>query len=93
VREEDVVDLDDLCKVEGGGDRPPSMVSFLADQEARRPVPGKLAAIGSEDLDAHPSVPEPLFHFQELQVLLHLADVGTITPSGTSRRSAPWRSC
>src|SRR5439155_25281199 len=53
--EEDVVDLEDVVELQGGGDRPAVDGQLLLDEESGGAVSGKLAAVAPEDLDAHQS--------------------------------------
>src|SRR5437762_5379613 len=53
--EEDVVDLEDVVELQGGGDRPAIDGQLLLDEESGGAVSGKLAAVAPEDLDAHQS--------------------------------------
>jgi len=53
VRQEDVVDPQDLVELQAGGDRPRVDAQSIAEQEAGGLVSGELAAVTAEDADPH----------------------------------------
>src|SRR5205823_9623906 len=84
VREEDVVDLQDLLEAQHGGDGAAVHAQLPVDEETRRAMLGKLSAVAAEDAQLHQVSPNRSFISRNSRYFCILPTSGTITPSGTT---------